>query len=237
MKAHRCMNSLPLVLTRFGLVRMVTGLVVFALCGFAHADALDTLALFLKSTPKVSTHFVQAVSAPKKPGADKDAAPKVKISKGSFEFIRPDRFRFDYTTPYPQSIVADGHTLWIHDIDLAQITSKSEAEALANTPASLIARSSDIADLSKAFVLESQNNSDGLEWVKATPRVSDGPIQFIRMGFKTTASGVQLSRLEMLDAFNQSSKLTFEDFQINPSSLNAQRFVFKPPAGVEVIKQ
>jgi len=76
-----------------------------------------------------------------------------------------------------------------------------------------------------------------LEWVKATPRVSDGPIQFIRMGFKTTASGVQLSRLEMLDAFNQSSTLTFEDFQINPSSLNAQRFVFKPPAGVEVIKQ
>jgi len=216
---------------------MVMGLCVVFTSNFAHADALDTLALFLKSTPKGSTHFVQSVSSPKKPGADKEASPKVKISKGSFEFIRPDRFRFDYTSPYPQSIVADGHTLWIYDIDLAQITSKSETEALANTPASLIARSSDISDLSKAFELETQSNSDGLEWVKATPRLKDGPIQFIRLGLKATANGVQLSRLEMLDAFNQSSILTFEDFQTKPTGLSVQRFVFKPPAGVEVIKQ
>ena len=237
MKALRSMNAFQLCLKRFNPAPMLVGLSVFTACHFAHADALDTLALFLNSTPKVSTHFVQTVTSPKKPGAEKEASPKIKISKGSFEFIRPDRFRFDYTSPYPQSIVADGHTLWIYDIDLAQITSKSESEALANTPASLIARSSDISDLSKAFVLESQSNSDGLEWVKATPRMNDGPIQYIRLGLKATGGAVQLSRLEMLDAFNQSSILTFDDFQTNPSSLSAQRFVFKPPAGVEVIKQ
>jgi outer membrane lipoprotein carrier protein len=224
----------------FARTQVLTGSVAMGVllgCGWARGEALQDLALFLKTTPKVSTHFVQTVTSPKKPGADKDAAPKVKISKGSFEFIRPDRFRFDYTHPYAQSIVADGQTLWIYDVDLAQITSKSESEALANTPASLIARSSDISDLSKGFVLESQSGSDGLEWVKATPRMADGPIQFIRLGLKVTQNAVQLSRLEMLDAFNQSSVLTFDDFQINPSTLSPQRFVFKPPVGVEVIKQ
>ena len=237
MKPYSKMSSQLCLFPRFHFARWMVCLCSFMASALVHADALETLALFLKSTPKVSTHFVQTVTTPKKPGADKDAAPKVKISKGSFEFIRPDRFRFDYTTPYPQTIVADGHTLWIYDIDLAQITSKSESEALANTPASLIARSNDISELSKAFVLEPQSNADGLEWVKATPRVSDGPIQFIRLGLKANSIGVQLSRLEMLDAFNQSSTLTFDDFQINPSALSAQRFVFKPPPGVEVIKQ
>lgn len=219
--------------------RLERKLCAFALslcCGLTHADALNTLALFLKTTPKVSTHFVQTVTAPKKSGPDKDLPPKVKTSKGTFEFIRPDRFRFDYTYPYAQTIVADGHTLWIYDIDLAQITSKSESEALGNSPASLIARSSDLNELSKAFLLEPEPSADGLQWVKATPREREGPIQFIRLGLKATEGGVQLLRLEMLDAFNQNAILTFDDFQINPSHLNAQRFVFKAPLGVEVIK-
>ena len=44
--------------------------------------------------------FTQTVTAP-------DGAKK-KTSSGSFEFARPNRFRFAYTKPFEQTIVADG---------------------------------------------------------------------------------------------------------------------------------
>ena len=45
-----------------------------------------------------------------------------KTSTGTFEFQRPNRFRFDYRKPFEQTIVADGQTLWLYDVDLNQVT-------------------------------------------------------------------------------------------------------------------
>ena len=198
----------------------------------AQADSIEVLAAFLKTTQSAQASFVQTLSTPARPGR----AARQKKSIGHFSFIRPEHFRFDYESPYAQSIVADGRTLWIYDKDIAQVTSKPLTPALLNTPAAIIAWAQDVKALAKVFVLEAEASQAGLEWVKLTPIQKEGPIQFLRIGLRSTQSGVSLASLVMRDAFNQDTLLVFEDFIFNPKGLTLESFAFKPPLGVEVIQ-
>jgi outer membrane lipoprotein carrier protein len=67
-----------------------------------------------------------------------------KTSTGTFEFARPNRFRFVYRKPFEQTIVADGQTLWLYDVDLNQVTARKQAQVLGSTPAALIASAPDL---------------------------------------------------------------------------------------------
>jgi outer membrane lipoprotein carrier protein len=230
-KTSDALHAKHLVAARVSFACMAAPFLLFALS--AQADALQTLNVFLKTTQSAQTAFTQTVMSPAKEGQ----VSKRKVSKGTFEFIRPHQFRFDYTSPYAQLILADGQTLWVYDKDIAQVTSKPQAQVLGQTPAAMMALASDVSALQKDFVLESLPPSDGLEWVKGTPKKPDGPLLFVRFGLKQTEQGVALLRLEMRDAFYQESTLVFTDFQINPKGLIPERFSFKPPFGVEVIKQ
>jgi outer membrane lipoprotein carrier protein len=103
----------------------------------AHADSLDSLAQFLKQTRSLRADFVQVVAAPAKEGRPS----KPKTSSGSFAFVRPSVFRFDYSKPFVQNIVADGSKLWLFDADLNQVTVRNQAQALGSTPATLMRNS------------------------------------------------------------------------------------------------
>ena len=215
------------VVGRCGLFIALMG-VVFT----ARADSIQVLAAFLKNTQSAQARFVQTVTTPPRPGR----VARQKVSTGHFAFIRPEHFRFDYEKPYAQSIVADGHTLWVYDKDIAQVTSKPLNQALLNTPASIIAWAQDVSALEKVFTLQAENAEGGVEWVKLIPLQKDGPMQSLRIGLRATQVGVSLASLVMEDAFNQDSVLVFEDFVFNPKSLTLESFAFKPPVGVEVIK-
>src|SRR5204862_4127704 len=80
----------------------------------AHADSVDTLREFVRDVKSGRAAFTQTVTSP-------DGAKK-KTSSGSFEFIRPDRFRFTYSKPFEQLIVGDGHKVWLFDPDLNQVS-------------------------------------------------------------------------------------------------------------------
>ena len=73
----------------------------------------------------------------------------------------------------------------------------------------------------------------------ATPKAQEGSLKTIRVGFKLPAAGLaggELSTLDILDSFGQHSVMSFQKFETNPA-LGAENFNFKPPAGVDVIKQ
>src|SRR6185369_16836028 len=84
----------------------------------AQASGLDSLESFVKSARSGRAEFTQVVTGPAKEGQ----AGRSKTSTGTFEFTRPNRFRFDYKKPFEQVIVADGQTLWLFDVDLNQVT-------------------------------------------------------------------------------------------------------------------
>lgn len=194
----------------------------------AWASGLDGLEAFMKSTKSGRADFTQVVTSPSRDGQ----APRTKTSSGTFEFQRPDRFRFVYKKPFEQSIVADGQTLWMHDVDLNQVTSRKQAQVLGSTPAALIASAPDLRALQGEFNLQAAPDRDGLQWVVATPKGKDAHLQSVRIGL----NGNELSALEILDSFGQRSVMSFSKVEVNPS-LPAATFSFKPPAGADVIRQ
>ena len=216
--------------TRF---KSVLATLLVAFC--AHpvwADGMQSLESFVKSAKSGRADFTQTVTSPPKEGQ----AARVKTSSGTFEFSRPNRFKFLYTKPFEQSIVADGQTLWLHDVDLNQVTARQQAAVLGSTPAALIAAAPDLKALQADFNLQSQapaaGDTDGLQWVVATPKAKDGQLQTVRVGFR----GDALMALEILDSFGQRSVIRFSKLEVN-AALAADAFQFKPPKGADVIRQ
>jgi outer membrane lipoprotein carrier protein len=74
------------------------------------ASAVDTLKEFIRDVKTGQAGFTQTVTSPD--------GKRSKVSSGRFEFSRPNRFRFVYTKPFEQVIVADGQKVWIFDAEL-----------------------------------------------------------------------------------------------------------------------
>lgn len=198
----------------------------------ASLTGLESLENFVKTTKSGRAAFTQVVTAPAKDGQPA----RSKTSSGNFEFLRPNRFKFVYTKPFEQSIVSDGQTLWLHDLDLNQVTSRKLAQALNGTPAAVIAAAADLKGLQADFILTTLPDKAGLQWVQATPKTGDGQLQSIIVGLKAGARGSELAALEILDSFGQRSVMRFSGFEVNPA-LSPGSFQFKPPAGSDVIRQ
>lgn len=196
------------------------------------ATALKDLGIFVKNTKSGRASFTQVVTSPAKDGQ----TPKVKTSTGTFEFLRPNRFKFLYKKPFEQAIVSDGQTLWLHDVDLNQVTARKLTQVLNGTPAAVIAAAADLKGLEADFVLTALPDKGGVQWVQAVPKTKEGQLQTIIVGLKTTSNGSELAALDILDSFGQRSVMTFNQFEVNPS-LTATGFAFKPPAGADVSKQ
>ncbi|MDQ2927745.1 MAG: outer membrane lipoprotein chaperone LolA [Pseudomonadota bacterium] len=175
--------------------------------GLAHADPVETLRGFVRDVKTGRAQFTQTVTSP-------DGVKK-KTSTGSFEFSRPNRFRFVYAKPFEQTIVGDGEKVWIYDADLNQVSSRKLGTALGATPAALLAGGS----LDKDFDLSN-----------LAPK--DGAFQSVSVGFK----GKDLAALEIHDSFGQKSLLRFDGFSANVP-IAAEAFRFTPPAGADVIEQ
>ena len=190
------------------------------LAGLARADAVDALREFSREVKSGKAAFTQTVTSP-------DGKRK-KVSSGSFEFERPNRFRFVYAKPFEQAIVADGQKVWIYDADLNQASSRKLADALGATPAALLAG----ASLERDFTLKALPAEGGVDWVQASPKQAESTIQSLKLGFK----GKELAAMEIVDGFGQRSRLDFSGVQANVS-VPAERFQFKLPAGADLIEQ
>ena len=197
----------------------------------AQADSVDVLAQFMKQTRSGRADFTQVVTSPSRAGQ----TPRVKTSSGRFEFQRPGKFRFDYRKPFVQTLVADGQTLWMHDVDLNQVTARAQSQVLGSTPAALLTAASDLQALKSDFKFSPEPDQGGLQWVRATPQSPDGQIRALMVGLRASASGPELAVLDVQDSLGQRSVLTFSGFELNPV-LPANTFVFKAPAGADVIR-
>lgn len=184
------------------------------------ASGLERLKSFMQDTRAGEAHFTQ--HALKSSG---DQAPS---STGLFQFSRPGRFRWEYQQPYPQTIVGDGHTLWIWDPDLMQVTRKKMSESLGSTPAAILAGEN---TLDQGFALEEAPSSEGLEWVLATPKSRDSGFERIRLGFGPRS----LVKMELLDNFGHTIRIEFSQFNQSPH-FGPETFRFTPPAGADVIQ-
>jgi len=148
-------------------------------------------------------------------------------AQGFFILERPGKFRWDYDIPYPQHIIADGQRIWFYDVDLEQVTVKSQLEALADTPATLLSGQTLPSD---KYLLSDISSEDGLSWVELIPKDVDSNFQTITLAFDQQG----LNQMIMKDSFDQQTRLVFSQTTEN-APLLADVFVFTPPSGVDVV--
>lgn len=147
-------------------------------------------------------------------------------SSGIFYLARPGRFRWVYTEPDNQYIVADGKRVWLVEKDLEQVSHRSQKTALKSTPAALLTGEGKLED---DFVIRELGERQGMQWLELTPRDEDS--QFLNISLALDSTG--LARLESYDKFGQFTKFKFSHLVRNPP-LDSELFRFVPPPGFDV---
>ena len=146
---------------------------------------------------------------------------------GKLYLQKPGKFRWDYSDPSEQLILADGKQIWFYDKDLQQANVRGMDASLANTPAVLLSGGGSV---SGQFDVTSLPPSDGLQWFQLVPKRADTDFQLVRIGFRNG----DLASMFLADKLNQITQLTFSNSRRN-AKFAPDLFTFVPPAGVDVI--
>lgn len=194
-------------------------LTLIFVCASAYADesASQALSQSLGNYSTYQANFQQVNYDKKNRAAQK--------SQGKVFMMRPGKFRWETTQPYQQTVIANGNSLWIYDVDLKQASQQSLAKRGFN-PAELLTRP--VEDLTQKFTITQE--ADG--WFKLIPNnKKDGGFKAAYLQFQDN----KLTGLKIINQLNQTNVFTFTNIQVNPK-LNAGLFQFKAPAGVQVLK-
>ncbi len=146
---------------------------------------------------------------------------------GTLEIQRPGQFRWTYIEPYEQWLVADGANIWSYDVDLAQVTVKPQAEALANTPALLLGGS---PNAMAQFDYQGSYAETITTWVRLVPKNTASGFLKVELGF---VAGV-LSNMVFFDNLEQTTLVELRDVVVN-ESIDPSRFEFVVPKDVDVV--
>jgi outer membrane lipoprotein carrier protein len=152
----------------------------------------------------------------------------LRSAAGKFYLERPGKFRWDYSDPSEQVVLADGKQIWFYDKDLAQANVRNMDTTLESTPAMLLSGGSSV---SSQFDITALPARGGLRWFQLIPKHPDTDFQLVRIGFDKDG---ELASMFLADKLNQVTQLTFTHPVKNPKFAR-DLFSFSPPPGVDVI--
>jgi len=147
-------------------------------------------------------------------------------TEGMFYLNRPGKFRWNYKSPYEQTIVSDGARVWIHDIELKQVTVQKLDVSLPSSPMALL---EDSATLHQNFTVVPLDEHAGVYRLKLLSKSKESDFGEIVVGLD--AKGLRFMQLH--DQFEQVTDIVFSDISIN-TKLSKNLFEFLPPEGVDV---
>jgi outer membrane lipoprotein carrier protein len=188
--------------------------------GVASAGGKDRLQAFLSGVESLQARFDQSVFD--------TSQGQTRRLEGVFYLQRPGKFRWDYTEPKGQIVLADGKTVWLVEEDLKQAYQKPQSDALRGTPALLLTEQLKLED---HFEIADLGPSQDLEWVELVPRDPESQFTRILLAFKDS----ELRRMELADKFAQVTRFGFSDIKRNPR-LDPKLFVYTPPRGTQLFE-
>jgi len=203
----------------------LAGAMLMVLAGFLGAAAVSAspasdVEKYLNGLASWSADFEQTI--------DDGRGNVLRSAAGRLYLQRPGKFRWDYSQPSEQLVLADGKQIWFYDKDLSQANVRDMDTSLASTPASLLSGS---ASVSAQFNVTSMPPSAGLQWFQLIPKHADTDFQLVRIGFNKNG---ELASMFLADKLNQITQLTFSNSKRN-DSFAPDLFSFVPPPGVDVI--
>ncbi len=185
------------------------------------ANALTDFRAYTRDLTSLSGSFTQEVR-------DKNGRVS-RQSAGTFAIARPGKFRFTYEKPYKQTIVSDGVSVWLHDEDLNQLTTRKLADTLSEQPLSLLL---DPAAAEKSFELKTLESRGSIGYVEAKPRRADASVDELRIAMVASRP----AELSWRDALQNTNTIRFTTLTKN-GKLAVDAFSFVPPNGVDILKQ
>jgi chaperone LolA len=189
------------------------GITIYCSASFAERSAEELQSLF-QQMQSIQGNFTQKLMG------DQSV---IQASTGEMQIQKPNKFRWQITSPNPQLILGDGKKLWIYDKDLAQVTVKAMQGNLDKTPAALLSGSDRVL---AEYSIEHRNN-----WFILTPKTKKSDYEWIKIQFQ----GHTITAMLLKDKLGQTSQLKFSNIKMN-TSLDKNLFQFKPPKGVDVIE-
>jgi outer membrane lipoprotein carrier protein len=180
----------------------------------------ETLQNKLNAMSTMRADFKQIVKAKER---------EVSRSSGTMALQRPGRFRWNTIDPMQQLIVADGKKLWIYDKELEQVTVKKQEKGLGGTAALFLS----------GYGNQVSNDFDVSEKDEGKRMVFDLKAKANKENFQRvtlTFNKDQLTALDLYDQLGQITHVTLSKIKEN-EKLSSTLFQFKPPKGVDVVKQ
>jgi outer membrane lipoprotein carrier protein len=200
--------------------KLILSLLLIAWANSYAEDAGSVLQHKLNSLSSMKANFSQTVKTKKE---------VLQRSKGTFWLQRPGKFRWYTRTPSSQLIVADGAKLWIFDKDLEQVTVKKQEKGLGGTPALFL---SGYDDTVKRDFTVSEKKSGKRDVFELNPKSKRSDFEEVKLVYQNDV----LKEIHLKDHLGQLTLVKLSRVKVNPK-ISAKLFSFKPPKGVDVIKQ
>ncbi len=150
-------------------------------------------------------------------------------SSGTMALSRPGRFRWQTHQPMAQTVIADGHRLWVYDVELEQVTVKKQNPGLGGTVGLFLSGYNDT--LARDFEVTRQFNGQHDDF---DLRAKSNKANFQRV--KLMFVGNALQGIVLFDQLGQQTDVRLSHVNIN-QTLAPALFQFKAPKGVDVVKQ
>ena len=150
------------------------------------------------------------------------------ITSGKMWLSAPNQFKWEYISPAPQLIVANGEKVWIYDEDLEQVTIKQQ-DSTQNPIYVLLNKE----QTDKNYIIEtwdSDTDNQGINWISLTPKLPSDEIKQVWLG-------VSENNIKVLKLKNQLDNIVvfeFNDVIRNPE-MPDDFFTFTPPEGIDII--
>ncbi|BCA95814.1 outer-membrane lipoprotein carrier protein [Legionella antarctica] len=174
----------------------------------------------LNSIRAMTADFKQVVKAKQR---------EVSRSSGTMALEIPGRFRWQTKQPMEQLVVADGKKMWVYDVDLEQVTVKKQEKGLGGTAALFLSGYDDT--VARDFDVTQRDEGKTITF-NLKSKSSKANFQRIKLIFIAD----NLTGLELHDQLGQITTVKLNQIKSNPK-LAKKLFQFKPPKGVDIVKQ
>jgi outer membrane lipoprotein carrier protein len=173
-----------------------------------------------QATDSFTAKFVETLESPGAPPRDRS---------GQVSYRKPGMIRWEFGAPQPETIVADGTTLFDYDPGLNQVVEMPLKNAFKGRSA--VAFILGVGNLRRDFSVAStaSGSDDGLKHLTVSPK--DGGDK-IELGLDTKT--MNILKLRVIDGLGNSTTLQFSSITRNVAIDRAQ-FKFVAPEGADIV--
>jgi outer membrane lipoprotein carrier protein len=148
-------------------------------------------------------------------------------SEGQVWLQTPDKLRWVYGGDFPETIVADGTNIWIHDEALEQVTVKPQSAQATDSPLMILA---DISQLDAQFQVTELGDFEDMLLLELKSLDSESEFERILLGLNN--GDIQLMAME--DAFGLRTEIHFVN-TVKNQPLEPGIFNFMVPEETDVV--